>query len=78
MEWRELRGRGEIRAYTVIHAPPTSMVGRAPYTLGLVKLDEGPMLTARISDGEESQVGTKVIAEFKKEEDRTVLIFKPI
>lgn len=79
MEWRELRGEGEVRAFTVIHVPPSLMVGRAPYRIGLVKLGEGPTLTARISEGEkEIRVGTKVVAEFKKEGDKTVLFFKPL
>lgn len=79
MEWRELRGEGVVGAFTVIHVPPTSMVGRAPYAIGLVKLDEGPTLTARMSEGEEEvRVGTRVVAEFKKEGDKTVLFFKPL
>ena len=58
---------------------PTSMAERVPYTMGLDKLDEGPTLTARISPGEkEICVGTRVVAEFKKEGDKTVLFFKPL
>lgn len=79
MEWRELRGEGEVRAFTVIHVPPTSMVGKVPYAIGLVKLDEGPTLTARIlGDEKDISVGTRVVAEFKKEGEKTVLFFKPL
>jgi len=76
MEWRELRGEGKVETFTVIHVPPTHMVGKTPYTVGIVKLNEGPALTARISV--EVQVGTKVVAEFKKEGEKTVLVFKPL
>jgi hypothetical protein len=75
MEWKELRGEGEVTAYTVIHVPPTQMTGKTPYTVGIIKLSESPALTARIS--EEVKVGTKVVAEFKKEGEKTVLVFKP-
>jgi len=76
MEWKELRGEGEVTAYTVIYVPPTQMTGKTPYTVGIVRLGEGPALTARIS--EEVKVGTKVVAEFKKEGEKTVLVFKPL
>jgi len=76
VEWKELRGEGEVTAFTVIHVPPTQMTGRTPYTVGIIKLNEGPSLTTRIS--EEAQVGTKVVAEFKKEGEKTVLVFKPL
>ena len=76
MEWKELRGEGEVTAFTVIHVPPTQMTGKTPYTVGIVKLSEGPALTTRIS--EEIKVGTKVVAEFKKEGEKTVLVFKSL
>jgi len=75
MEWKQLQEEGWAIAFTVIHVPPTQMTGKTPYTVGIVKLNEGPALTARIS--EEAQVGTKVVAEFKKEGEKTVLVFKP-
>jgi uncharacterized OB-fold protein len=76
MEWKQLQGEGEIIAFTVIHVPPTQMTGKTPYTVGIVKLNKGPALTARIS--EEVKVGSKVVAEFKKEGEKTVLVFKPL
>jgi len=76
MEWKELRGEGEVRAFTVIHVPPTQMAGKTPYTVGIIKLSEGPSLTARIS--EEVQVGAKVVAELRKEGEKTVFVFKPL
>ncbi|RJS89555.1 Zn-ribbon domain-containing OB-fold protein [Candidatus Bathyarchaeota archaeon] len=78
MEWEELRGEGEVKAFTVIHVPPTSMAGRTPYAVAVVELKEGPKITARISEGQEVQVGTKVVAEFRKEGDKTLLFFKPL
>jgi len=76
MEWKELLGEGEVGAFTVIHAPPTQMTGKTPYTVSIIRLNEGPALTARVS--EEVQIGTKVVAEFKKEEEKVVLVFKPL
>jgi len=76
MEWKELLGEGEVGAFTVIHAPPTQMTGKTPYTVSIIRLNEGPALTARVS--EEVQIGTKVVAEFKKEGEKVVLVFKPL
>jgi len=76
MEWKELRGEGEVKAFTVIHVPPTLMTGKAPYIVSIVRLSEGPALTARVS--EEVQIGTNVVAEFKKEGEKVVLVFKPL
>jgi len=43
-------GLGEVYSFTVVQDPPESFEGQAPYVLALVKLDEGPMLTAQITD----------------------------
>ena len=43
-------GTGEIYSYTVVQEAPAGFEDQAPYVLALVKLDEGPLLTAQISD----------------------------
>lgn len=53
MEWTQLSGKGEIAAYTTIVVAPTVMVAQGlgknnPYCTGVVKLAEGPQISARI------------------------------
>jgi uncharacterized protein len=43
-------GLGEVYSYTTIYDAPAGFDQYAPYTVALVKLDEGPMLTAQLTD----------------------------
>ena len=48
-------GRGEIFSYTVMHDAPAGFELTTPYTVALVKLEEGPVVTAQLTDlGEEA------------------------
>ncbi len=43
-------GKGEVFSYTTIYEAPTGYDETAPYTVALVKLEEGPMVTAQLTD----------------------------
>jgi uncharacterized OB-fold protein len=43
-------GKGTLLSYTVITDAPAGFESNAPYALGLVQLDEGPTLTAQLTD----------------------------
>ena len=43
-------GRGEVYSYTTIYDPPAGYEPNAPYTVALVKLEEGPIITAQLTD----------------------------
>jgi uncharacterized OB-fold protein len=43
-------GRGEVYSYTTVYDPPTGYEENAPYTVALVKLEEGPLVTAQLTD----------------------------
>jgi len=43
-------GRGEVYSFTTVYEPPAGFEDQVPYTIALVKLDEGPMLTAQLTD----------------------------
>ena len=43
-------GTGEIYSYTTVQEAPEGFEDQAPYVLALVKLDEGPLITAQITD----------------------------
>jgi uncharacterized OB-fold protein len=50
----QFSGRGEIYSYTTIYEPPAGYEENSPYTVALVKLEEGPLVTAQLTDlGEE-------------------------
>jgi uncharacterized OB-fold protein len=50
VEWVELSGRGKLYAQTVIHAVPAAFAGEAPIRNGIVDLEEGLRVAARILD----------------------------
>lgn len=70
MEWLELSGKGKIAAFTSIAVAPTVMLNQGlgktnPYVSGVVKTEEGPGISARITgvDGKKPEtikVGTPV------------------
>lgn len=46
----EFSGRGKVYSYTEIYNAPEGFEESAPYTVALVQLDEGPMITAQLTD----------------------------
>jgi len=55
-------GKGEVYSFTTLHSVPDGFEENAPYTVALVKLEEGPIITAQLTDvGErEVKIGTPV------------------
>ncbi|MEA4811383.1 MAG: Zn-ribbon domain-containing OB-fold protein [Anaerolineaceae bacterium] len=43
-------GKGEVYSYTHMSAAPTGFEEQSPYTLALIKLDEGPVVAAQLTD----------------------------
>ena len=52
----QFSGRGEVYSFTTVFHPPAGFEEYAPYTVALVKLEEGPMVTAQLTDVEPDQV----------------------
>ena len=50
-------GLGEVYSYTTIYDAPAGFEAYAPYTVALVKLDEGPLVTAQLTDCDEGEIG---------------------
>ena len=46
--WTNLSGRGEVYSYTTMYSAPTAFEEYTPYTVALVKLAEGPLITAQL------------------------------
>ena len=55
-------GQGEVYSYSTLFQAPLGYEGFIPYTVALVKLEEGPLVTAQLTDMDNNvaQVGMKV------------------
>jgi uncharacterized protein len=57
----QLSGYGEVYSYTIVTDPPEGFEEFAPYYLAIVQLEEGPRLTAQLTDLDgEPQIGMRV------------------
>ena len=73
-------GRGEVYSYTTIYDPPEGYEGNAPYTVAIVKLEEGPMVTAQLTDVNNDQVDIglpveMVTRKLREDGDRGMLVY---
>lgn len=67
LESFKFKGTGEIVTYTLIHTAAEGFENQAPYTLAVIKLDEGPQLTSQvIGDSEKMYIGMRVKSVFRK------------
>jgi len=57
-EWETvaLSGRGEVYSFSVIRQAPAGYEGLAPYPVALVRLAEGPLITAQLADCTEEEI----------------------
>ncbi len=92
MEWKELSGKGTLQAYTVVYIAPTAMLEagysrKNPYCVGIVKTEEGPMISALLLGvdpykPEDIKIGTTVKVKFidrgEGEARRTFLAFETV
>jgi len=46
----QFSGKGEVFSYTAITDAPAGYQDQAPYAIALVKLNEGPIVTAQLTD----------------------------
>jgi hypothetical protein len=90
LEWTELSGQGQLIAFTTVHIAPTAMLAEGygrnkPYCTGIVKLKEGPAISAQILDVDTQQpqnikIGTPLSVAFvergNEETKQTFLAFK--
>ena len=71
LEWIQLTGKGKLAAFTSVYVGPSFMnaegFGREnPYLTGIVELDEGPQISARLlgldeKNPEKIKIGTKMV-----------------
>ncbi|PKO14609.1 MAG: transcriptional regulator [Chloroflexi bacterium HGW-Chloroflexi-10] len=55
-------GRGQVYSFTQMTAAPTGFEQTVPYTMALIQLDEGPVVTAQLTDlgDQEVEIGMPV------------------
>lgn len=56
MEWVELKNKGRLLTYTVIHVSPKQFESLIPYAVGIVKLEDGLKLPGMIQDIEPEKI----------------------
>jgi len=92
MEWADLKGKGKLLTFTTINVGPPWMVEQGydrknPYCSGVVELEEGVRIDARIegvdtTKPETIKIGTPLTVEFlhhgEGENMKTSLAFKPL
>lgn len=49
-------GHGEVYSYTTVYSAPTGFEHTIPYTVALVQLEEGPLVTAQLTDVDDENV----------------------
>ena len=92
MQWVEMKGKGKLAAFTSISIGPSFMIEEGynrknPYCVGVIELDEGPRVDARIENVEASKpddikVGTPMTVKFLHRgegiDKKTYLAFEPL
>jgi uncharacterized OB-fold protein len=72
-------GKGTIKTKTVIHVPLTKFQDIGLYTVGIIELDEGPMITGMVlGEVDKVKIGDRVEAAYIDMGEERVLAFKKI
>ena len=53
---QNLSGHGEIYSFSTMYNAPKGFEEQKPYTVALVKMDDGPIVTAQLTDVDHDQV----------------------
>jgi len=53
---RTFGGKGEVYSFAHVADAPAGYIEYQPYTMALIKLEEGPLLTAQLTDVDEADV----------------------
>lgn len=82
----QLSGKGTIYSFTTLQEAPAGFEEQAPYTLALIQLAEGPLITAQLTDLDGApaigQPVEMVTRKFREDGDHGVILygykFRPI
>jgi uncharacterized OB-fold protein len=76
----QFSGRGEVYSFTTLYDAPEGHAEQAPYTIAIVKLDEGPLVTAQLTDMEQRKVSIgmpveMVTRKLRSEGERGLIVY---
>jgi uncharacterized OB-fold protein len=76
----QFSGRGKVFSYTTVHDAPAGHEENAPYTVAIVALDEGPRVTAQLTDLGEQPVAIgmpveMVTRKLRQDGERGMLVY---
>lgn len=76
--WKESAGKGAIYSYSTVMRPPTPIWNeKAPYTVGIIHLDEDYYFFSEIDEPwEEMEVGRRVEVTYIQRDEMRLPIFK--
>lgn len=81
------RGKGRVYSFSTVRDAPAGYTDYQPYTVALIKLDEGPLMTAQLTDVDTADVhvgmSVEMVTRKLKEEGESGMIvygykFRPI
>lgn len=76
-----LSGKGTVYSFTTVTVPAEPFEPYAPYVLALVQLDEGPIVTAQLTDLDgEPSIGMRVemvVRKLRTDGPRGIIIYGP-
>jgi uncharacterized OB-fold protein len=76
-----LSGKGTVYSFTTVTVPAKDFEAFAPYLLALVQLDEGPMVTAQLTDVDGPvEIGMRVemvVRKLRTDGSRGIIIYGP-
>ena len=57
-----LSGTGEVYSFTTMYSVPQGYESQKPYTMALIKLDDGPIISAQMTDvdNDDVRIGMRV------------------
>lgn len=76
----QFSGKGEVYSFTTVYDAPEGYEEQAPYTVALIKLEEGPLVTAQLTDVDNGKVsiGTPVemvTRKLRQDGERGMLVY---
>ncbi|HTW82872.1 MAG TPA: Zn-ribbon domain-containing OB-fold protein [Candidatus Sulfotelmatobacter sp.] len=79
LEWRAVKGTGEVFACTIARVAPPDFAPLVPYAVATVQLDEGVRIIARVIDvpPEQVRIGMRVRVAFEQLADQHYPVFVP-
>lgn len=76
-----LSGQGSVYSYTMVTTPAQEFEPFAPYALAMIQLDEGPLITAQLTDLDgEPSIGMRVemvVRKLRTDGPQGIIVYGP-